>query len=196
MPPALPRLHAGTPDPDADEQAEALAPDAPFFLYPANLWPHKNHRLVLEAFARFHQSRPDVYFAFTGYRDGWDVMRRDFGKLPLLHLGYLPPRLLAGLYRRALALVHCSLYEAFGLPLLEAFAAGVPVLCSSGTGLEEVGADAVLACDASAADCMAQGMKRIASDHELRAQLIERGRHRLGCYSWSASAAALRDALA
>jgi glycosyltransferase involved in cell wall biosynthesis/GT2 family glycosyltransferase len=194
MPPALPEPLAEPETEEAGDEIEAQL-DSPFFLYPANLWPHKNHAALLEAFARFHEINPDVGLILTGHRDAWRLFAKEYHKHPVRHLGYVSPRLLAALYRRALALVYPSLHETFGLPLLEAFAAGVPVLCSQGMSLEEVGGDAVLTCDPRSIDSLVEGMVRIASDEPLRRQLAERGRARLACYSWEETASALRGAI-
>jgi hypothetical protein len=91
--------------------------------------------------------------------------------------------------RRARALCFFSLFEGFGMPLLEAFAAGTPVVCSNTTSLPEVGGDAVLACDPSDILAMADAMRRVAADAALRRDLVERGRKRLPLYTWRDSAA-------
>lgn len=194
MPPALPEVCAEPESRQAADEAEAIAPDAPYLLYPANLWPHKNHDALIDAFARFHRAAPDFHLVLTGYRDAWPVFADKVKDLPVSHLGYVSPRVLAALYRRARAVVHPSKYETFGLPLLEAFAAGVPVLCSRDTALAEVGGDAVLGCDPSSIDDLAEGMSRIVNDKTLRSTLVERGRERLGLYSWEATAQALKGA--
>lgn len=193
MPPALPQRLTEAETEAVGDEVEGLV-DGPYFLYPANLWPHKNHAALLEAFARFHQIDPDVHLVLTGYRDAWGVFAGKYKRFPVTHLGFVPPASLAALYRRAKALVYPSLHETFGLPLLEAFAAGVPVLCSQGMSLEEIGGDAVLSCDPRSVDSIVEGMVRIAKDEPLRRQLIERGRGRLACYSWDDAAAALRGA--
>jgi hypothetical protein len=110
-------------------------------------------------------------------------------------LGHVPPRLLAELYRRAAGLVYPSLYEGFGLPLLEAFAFGLPVVCSSTTSLPEVGGEAVLAVDPEDEFALAAALERIATDAALRAALAARGRSRLAGYDADRGAHALLVAL-
>jgi glycosyltransferase involved in cell wall biosynthesis len=184
------REHPTLADLTAEERA--LLPAGDFFLYPANLWPHKNHRRTLEAFARFRAGagRP-VEFVLTGHPGGWDELAAGFPGLPIRHLGFVRRVFLQVLLARARALVFFSLFEGFGMPLLEAFAAGTPVLCSDTTSLPEVGADAVLTCDPTDTAAMAELMARVQTDDALRERLTVRGRGRLGLYDWRASAAEL-----
>ena len=104
-------------------------------------------------------------------------------------------RLLAELYRRSVALIYFSLYEGFGLPVLEAFQLGVPVLCSNTTSLPEVAADAALQCDSTDVEAMVAAMARIADSGELRTTLVARGRERLAGFDWGSSARRLLGAL-
>ena len=189
MPPALQfedKQYALTSD-DA-----ARLPNQPFFLFPANIWNHKNHRRVLEAFGRFLEKSDKKYtLVLTGHPHGWPELRRDFPQLPVVHLGFVSQSLLHALYRRAHGLLYFSLYEGFGMPLLEAFDAGLPVACSSTTSLPEIGADAAVTADPENIDAMAAAIQRLATDDALRAELIARGRAQLARFSWSQSAASL-----
>ena len=96
--------------------------------------------------------------------------------------------MLRKLLEGARALVFFSLYEGFGIPLLEAFDAGTPVLCSNTTSLPEVGRDAVLACDPTDVEAMSELMARIIAEPNLRQDLVRRGKQRLKAYSWEESA--------
>jgi glycosyltransferase involved in cell wall biosynthesis len=194
--PALPLAGADVRDAPLDPADEALIPRSPFFLFPANLWPHKNHRRLLAAFACFRQRPTGQPFSlvFTGDPAGWPELRAEYPDLPAVHLGYVSKRLLAELYRRATALTYFSLYEGFGIPLLEAFSFGTPVLCSTSSSLPEVGGDAVLSCEPTDVEAMAGLMERIAADGSLRATLAERGSRRLPLYGWEQPARNLLDA--
>jgi glycosyltransferase involved in cell wall biosynthesis len=174
------------------EAERALLPAGDFLLYPANLWPHKNHRRVLQAFERFLRGagRP-VELVLTGHPEGWAELARAYPVLPVRHLGFVRRGFLQVLLARARALVFFSLFEGFGMPLLEAFAAGTPVLCSNTTSLPEVGGDAVLSCDPTDPAAMSELMARAFNDQALRDRLTARGRERLALYSWHASAAQL-----
>ena len=194
MPPALPPQHAH--DDGLTEADQALVPAGDFFLYPANLWPHKNHPRVLQAFTRFLErtDRP-MELILTGCPDGWNDLRKQFPTLPVRHFGFVKPALLRRLFLKTKALVFFSLYEGFGMPLLEAFDAGAPVACGNTTALPEVGRDAVLSCDPTDINAMSALMERICTDEPLRADLIAKGKERLKAYTWEQAAQNLFDAL-
>ena len=112
--------------------------DAPFVLYPANAWPHKNHGRLLVAFEQVRQERPELRLVLTGAghqraekHDGVEIR------------GHVHRSELVRLYQTASALVFPSLYEGFGQPPLEAMACGCPVACSNAAALPEVCGDAV-----------------------------------------------------
>ncbi len=168
---------------------QALIPTGDYFLFPANLWKHKNHQRVLRAFERcLTTAGGPMQFLFTGHAGGWDAFQKDFGHLPIRHLGFVRPVLLRKLLEGARALVFFSLYEGFGMPLLEAFDAGTPVLCSNTTSLPEVGGNAVLSCDPTDEDAMSTLMGRILREPELRGVLTREGKNRLAAYTWERSA--------
>jgi hypothetical protein len=168
----------------------------PYFLFPANLWPHKNHRRLFQAFRAFRErTGADVELRLTGDPDGWEALGAEVAGLPVRHLGYVAETELTVLYRDALALVFLTLYEGFGLPVLEAFHHGVPVLGADRGSLPEVGGEAMLACDPTDVAAMAAGLARIATDGALRDRLVRAGRGRLEAYSWERSARTLRAAL-
>ena len=171
------------------ESELGLVPSAEYLLYPGNLWPHKNHRRVLEAFAQFRAATGrNVELVLTGHPAGWNEVAAEFGALPIRHLGFVRPPLLRRLLEKARALVYFSLYEGFGMPLLEAFDAGTPVLCSNSTSLPEVGGDAILSCDPLDVEAMSRCMARITQDADLGQLLIQRGKERLKAYTWEAAA--------
>jgi glycosyltransferase involved in cell wall biosynthesis len=189
MTPALSAEYRRAGAGDVTPAEQGLVPDGDFFLLPANLWPHKNHRRVLRAFARYlRQGTRPATLVLTGDPQGWPALRAEFPALPVRHLGFVRVGLLRRLYRRARALVFFSLFEGFGMPLLEAFDAGTPVVCSHTTSLPEVGGDAVLTCDPTDVAAMSALMRRVAGDAALRAELAARGRRRLAAYAWETSA--------
>jgi glycosyltransferase involved in cell wall biosynthesis len=190
VPGAVPR--AGAPAPETRSAGDR----APYFLFPANLWPHKNHRRLFRAFRAFlGLARGEVELRLTGDPAGWDGLAPEAAGLPVRHLGYVSEAELAGLYRDALALVFLTLYEGFGLPVLEAFHHDLPVLGSDRASVPEVGGDGVLACDPTDVAAMTEALARMATDRELRARLVRAGRERLQAYCWERSARTLRGAL-
>lgn len=174
--------------------ADRVLGSRPYFYYPANLWKHKNHERLLAAFARFRARGGTHSLLLSGHPGGWPELARRHADLPVHHLGFVSNAELRHLYEHAHALVFFSLYEGFGMPLLEAFETGCPVLCSNTTSLPEVAGDAALCCDPTDVDAMAALLGRIASDEGLRQDLVERGRARRGHYSWSRSAEAFIEA--
>jgi glycosyltransferase involved in cell wall biosynthesis len=135
---------------------ERFRPDGrergPFLLYPANWWPHKNHELLLEAFALVSRTRPELRLVLTGAGHP--------GGLPdgVATLGRVSDDRLADLYQSAAAVVFPSLYEGFGLPPLEAMACGCPVAVSRVAALPEVCGDAAVYFDPTSAETIAQGI--------------------------------------
>ena len=113
--------------------------------------------------------------------------------------GFLQPRELACLYRLARVVAFPSLWEGFGLPVLEAMAAGTPVLAGDVPPLREVAGDAALLVNPLSVEALAQGLERLLSDQELRQELAERGAGRARATSWDQAAAgvlrAYREAL-
>lgn len=110
-------------------------------------------------------------------------------------LGYLTLDELVAEYDQALGLVFCSLYEGFGLPILEAMGRGCPVITSRGTATEEVAGDAALLVDPRQTGEIEEAMARLVHSEGLRRTLAERGRKRVHEFSWTRCAAATIDAL-
>jgi glycosyltransferase involved in cell wall biosynthesis len=191
LPPGVPRELSAGQTGELTDRERAQIPARPFFLYSANLWEHKNHRRIVQAFELFRRTHPDYELVFTGHPQGWEALAPVCRGLPVHHLGYVRPRLLAELQRRAVALAHLSLYEGFGIPILEAFAAGTPVVCGDRTAMPEVAGKAALICDPTSVDAIAAALARVADDEVLRSRLRAEGHKRLADFSWERSAAIL-----
>jgi glycosyltransferase involved in cell wall biosynthesis len=178
-----------------DEVAKIVAGFSGYFFMPANPWPHKNHRRLFDAFSRALPRLPaKTGLVLTGSGDAWGDLLKGFEGLPIVRLGYVAQEDLPFLYRHALALTFFSSYEGFGIPLLEAFHFGAPVLCSNIPALVEVGGDAVLTAAPDDTAGMADLMVEAATKPELRRTLIDKGRARLPSYSFHDSAGAFREA--
>jgi glycosyltransferase involved in cell wall biosynthesis len=170
---------------------EALGLPPRFALYPANLWPHKNHELLIEALALVPDR--ELALVLTGQAYGrLDALMRRARELGLgervRHLGHVPHDALPALYRRATALVFPSLYEGFGAPPLEAMACGCPVAASNRASLPEVCGDAALAFEPDSAESIAAALERVTSDEDLRRQLRSAGLGRARTFTWSLAA--------
>jgi glycosyltransferase involved in cell wall biosynthesis len=113
----------------------------------------------------------------------------------VLFPGYVAEEDKAALLSSAVAFVFPSLYEGFGLPVLEAQACGCPVITSTTTSLPEVAGDAALLVDPYDTAAIADGMERVASDPDLREALIERGLINTRRFSWRGCAQAVLSAV-
>lgn len=161
-----------------------LAPQK-YLIYPANFWKHKNHEMLLTAFGMACRDAlpADIKLICTGapgVRQEWlanAARAMDLGNR-VIFPGYLPNEELAVLMRNCSGVVFPSLYEGFGLPVIEAMAAGVPVACSNATSLPEVAADAAILFDPRVPTQIAGAITSLVNDAELRLRLIEAGQKR------------------
>ena len=157
-----------------------------YLLYPANCWPHKNHSILLTAFARLRHRRPDerLHLVLTGASEPDPTEIRDQAAAmgleeDVLWLGYLPEATFASLLHGCRALVFPSLYEGFGMPIVEAMAAGRPVVCSDGSALREVAGDAALFFDPRKPNDLCAALERLLGDAALEQRLIAAGQRRV-----------------
>lgn len=156
-----------------------------YLMYPANFWKHKNHELLLIAFnMACHEKLPkDIKLVCTGAkgeRQDWLIKAAHNMGLDdrILFPGYLPNTELAALMTDCTGVIFPSLYEGFGLPVIEAMAAGVPVACSNVTSLPEVAADAAIFFDPRIPAQIAQAITILVADEEQRLRLILAGQQR------------------
>ena len=176
----------------------------PYLLYVGTLHPRKNLVRLVQAFARL-LSRPAAgsprpLLVLAGQK-GWlyaeiDEAVRRLGLEGHVRLpGYVPDEDLPALLSGALAFVFPSLYEGFGLPVVEAMACGTPVVCSRVSSLPEVAGDAALLVDPLEVEAIAAVLARVVGDEGLRRELIERGFERARQFSWQRCARETLDAL-
>jgi glycosyltransferase involved in cell wall biosynthesis len=144
--------------PEPGREAPSGGGRGSFLLYPANWWPHKNHEVLLEAFALVRPARPELRLVLTGAGHP--------NNLPegVASLGRVSDERLADLYRTAAGLVFPSLYEGFGLPPLEAMACGCPVAVSLAGALPEICGDAAVYFDPTSIEDIARGIEEVLDD--------------------------------
>jgi glycosyltransferase involved in cell wall biosynthesis len=166
-----------------------------FFFYPAATWPHKNHETIIRALAILKEKcgrAPKVFFtgASTDFRPTLDRLARELGVIERVrYLGFVSPMELQVIYRAATAMVYASKFEGFGLPILEAFQAGLPVLSSNATVLPEIAQEGALYFDPSSPAALAALMEAMLDSSELCRRLTEKGSRLLSQYSFANTAA-------
>lgn len=184
----------------AEVRAELFLPPR-YLLAVGTLEPRKNLVRLIRAFERILPAYPDLKLVVAGGR-GWrdEAIRAELGNSPvrdaIRSVGYVRPDALKVLYREALALCYPSLYEGFGLPVVEAMASGTPVLTSRGSSLDEVAAGAAIAVDPLSIDAITQGLRTLLDDPALRARLRADGLARAGRLDWHHTAVETRNVFA
>jgi len=165
-----------------------------YILFLGTLEPRKNIPTLMEAYARLiHSGDIDHWLVLAGGQ-GWggDAIQQKMRSLGIeAHVkftGYVDREDMPALYSMADVFVYPSLYEGFGLPPLEAMACGIPTIVSDGSSLNSVVADAGLKIDPLNVSSLADAMRRVLFDQSLRRELVHRGKKRVQCYSWEATA--------
>ncbi|MGH2752438.1 MAG: glycosyltransferase family 4 protein [Actinomycetota bacterium] len=169
-----------------------------FFLYPAITYPHKNHLVLIEAFARVLEHYPDTMLVLTGAKGSMEVrIAKEVTKLGIsekvLRLGYIPSGDLDALYVEAVAMTFPSRFEGFGAPVLEAMARRCPVVAADATALPEVVEDAGYLVSPDNSDQWAHAMTYLLTENEQRDELAEAGLRRATEFTWSRAADVLED---
>ena len=196
------RLAAAPTEQDLARVRERFLLNAPFVLYAGNIKPHKNVDRLIQAFATVRERVPgDLKLLIIGdelskYPNLRRLVHRYHLHPHVRFLGFVPDETLAALYRMASVFVFPSLYEGFGLPPLEAMAAGAPVVTSNVSSLPEVVGDAALLIDPLDPNAIADAIVRVLSDASLRADLVRRGFERVHAFSWERSVARVRQVYA
>ena len=173
---------------------------APYFLYIGSTRPRKNIPRLLNAFKAFRSNSPQFLLILGGSIDTrfLDIVSeiKRFGlQNSVIQTGFLSNEEKSALYRRAVALTLPSLYEGFGLPVLEAQSVGIPVLTSNTSSLPQVAGEGASFVDPYSIESIASGMNRIAEDVALRRVLIEKGYENVKRFSWGRTARELVDIL-
>jgi glycosyltransferase involved in cell wall biosynthesis len=170
-----------------------------FIIYPAITYVHKNHATLLCAMAELRHDHHDLRLVLLGGRGPADAaVERLIDELGVRDVVVRPGRVSDStrdaLYRQASALAFPSVYEGFGIPVLEAFAHHLPVIASNATALPEAVGDAGLLVDPLDTKAWSSALRRLLADHGLANRLRAAGTVRLNAFSAAGSAAALADA--
>jgi len=177
-------------DPVDAGRLRSMGIDRPYLLAVGAVSARKNYRRLLDGWALVESRLPDVEIIIVG-REGLKFANGDMAlRAParMRHVPHVDDESLRALYSGALAFVYPSLYEGFGLPVLEAMAAGTPVLTSNVTSMPEVSAGAAVLVDPHSAESIADGIWSLCTNAALRADLRAQGRLRAAASTWEATA--------
>jgi glycosyltransferase involved in cell wall biosynthesis len=180
--------------------AERSALTQPMILCVSTLHPHKNLSRLLEAFASFNARYPEFRLTIAGLRgfhaDELERQRAALGLAEAVRFtGWIPREELYDLFRQARAFIYPSCFEGFGMPILEALAAGIPSACANVEPMKSIAAGAALQFDGSSTAEIAAALESLTHDEPLRNRLIEAGPLRAADFSWEAAARATLSTL-
>ncbi len=165
-----------------------------YLLFVGSVEPRKNLVTIIEAFARMRAGSHRQEWLVIAGGSGWknEEIYQRVHELRLTHvvrfLGFLPTEDLVVLYNACRAFVYPSLYEGFGLPVLEAMACGAPVVTSNVSSLPEVAGDTALLVDPRDVEGIAEAMRAVLEDAQLRTTLRAKGLERASRFSWERTA--------
>jgi glycosyltransferase involved in cell wall biosynthesis len=171
-----------------------------YLLYVGTLQPRKNIPFLIRAFAKYTHASPDMHLVIVGNKKGHhfdrgiDVavngLEEEIAK-KIIFPGYVEEKDLPRIFRMANTFIFPSLYEGFGIPLLEAMSQKIPVIASDIPCLREVGGEAVLYFDIKSVDSLVQKLYDLKDSEAIKADLVHKGTFRVQSFSWQKSGAQL-----
>ena len=172
----------------------------PFFTYLGSIHPRKNLTTLIRAFNIFKQNDTQDYHLLIIGRPAWKTKSfyHELNSSPYkeyIITKQIPREQLPDYIASADAMFYISLFEGFGIPILEGFEAGIPVVTSNVSSMPEVAQDAAILVDPHDPTTVAKAMHDIANDKALRQRLIDKGSKRLKDFSWDTSASKVYDAI-
>ena len=180
---------------------KTFANNCEYFVYIGALLPRKNVARMLQAFDAFKEAtRSNIKMVIIGAKmfntkDIEHAFKQMKYKADVIFTGRLAPGKIEMAMGGALALTYVSYFEGFGIPLVEAMYADVPVITSSATSLPEVAGDAALITDPFSVSSIKEAMIKISTDENLRYELIEKGRIQRQKFSWDNTANAVWESI-
>ncbi len=172
--------------------------ETPYIFSIGTVQPRKNYGRLIQALARIRASGFDIQLVIAGGR-GWledsiyDTIHQEKMQDHVHFIGFVDEDDLPSLYHGALCLAFPSLYEGFGLPILESMACGTPVITSNISSLPEVAGDAATIINPYDVEELAHSIGQLIQNQNLRETLIKRGYERAGEFTWENSARQLRQ---
>ena len=178
-------IHLGQSIDTTNEQPVEGLPES-YILFVGNRGAYKNFERFARAFARIHRNHPDVKLVCTGglFSESEMAFLKDLSIDSCIHHYFVSEAQLVYLYRHALCFVFPSLYEGFGIPILEAYAADCPLVLSNTSCFPEVAHDGGIYFDPYDVDSITEAIERVVTDVHLRSELVNKGRKVLDMYSW------------
>lgn len=176
-----------------------LQPDS-YLLYVGAIQPRKNLIVLIEAFEKIKETHPEMKLVFAGEK-AWmwegivERIESSFAKEDIIITGSVPFCDMPALYQNASVFVFPSLYEGFGIPVLEAFASGVPVVLANNSSLPEVGGGASLYFDGKNSEDLCVQIKSVLDDPSKKEEMIKRGLERVKEFSWEKCAKQTLDTI-
>jgi alpha-1,3-rhamnosyl/mannosyltransferase len=173
-----------------------------YLLSVGTIEPRKNLAALLRAYRKLDAAQRSQYPLVIAGAYGWnsgplmEQVEQMRGAGELIYLDYVPERDLPALYAGAAAFCYLSFYEGFGLPVLEAMASGVPVVCASGSALDELCADSAQQADPHDDTAILASLHKALEDHAWRGEARERGLARAATFTWQHSARELAQVFA
>jgi len=174
---------------------EKLTGGIPYYIYIGALRPRKNLKTLFCAFDTYRNEYPEAQEKLVivgNQRWHGEEMQKAYETMKyrdqVIFTGSLTPDQLRSTLGAALALTYVSYFEGFGIPIVEAFQVGVPVITSNITSMPEVAATAAMLIDPFSQESITQAMRQIATDETLRKELIEKGHQRQQIYTWDKAA--------
>lgn len=164
--------------------------DSDYIFYPANTWPHKNHINLLKAFKILKEKyHTKLKIVFTGdskqqKKEIENYIKDNNLQDDILYLGYLKQEEMPYIYANATIMAFPSVFEGFGIPLVEAMRSGVAIACSKNGSIPEVAGDAAIYFDAYNPNDIAEKIYKLEQDKELQQILINKGQKVATRYSW------------
>ena len=193
------RFRPGNREVSKRRLAEEYSINAPFILYVGRLQVRKNLVRLVEAYDRLQSRYPDVKLVLVGKPDlHYDQVIHRVKELGLesrvITPGYVAQDVLPAFYNAAEMFIFPSIFEGFGLPVMESMASGVPTITSRGSCLEEIADDGALLVDPLSIESIAGAMERLLADPQLCGELAERGLRRSESFTTAAFAGKVLDA--
>ena len=180
------------------KKIEDILKQKPYFLYIGAIHPRKNVVRMIDAFESFNKNHHQKYKLVIVGRLAWktrEIEDKINQSQNTIHAGFITDDEKVTLTENAFCLLYVSLFEGFGIPIVEAMASGIPVITSNVSSMPEVAGDAALITDPNDADAISACMEKLVSDQSLYNELRKKGQNRVKEFDWDESAQKIYSAL-